>query len=68
MNVRLIGSVSALVILGATGCSSERELPVESRSQITSADQKGTLSNPLKVQGNGKRAVRRVGLAGRPLK
>jgi hypothetical protein len=60
LKYRILLSLIALGGFVASGCSAERELPVGDGKQTESPFDKGSLSNPLKVQKPvGKRLSRR---------
>ncbi len=62
MRYRIITSVIVAGMVGVAGCSGERELPVVNQKGAASFVDKGSLSNPLKVQKPaGKQLARRAG-------
>jgi hypothetical protein len=59
---RIVASVIVAGMFAVMGCSGERELPVVNQKGTVSFLDKGSLSNPLKVQKPaGKQLARRAG-------
>jgi hypothetical protein len=66
MSYRQVASLVFLVTIVVSGCSNEHELPIAYETKTVSFFDRGSLSNPVKVQRlAGKQPARRAGNAPR---